>query len=180
MNTTSGVTAVQIVYSSRRRRGSRDIEHLGSAHDDMELELLKAATRQRLAAGREELDWAWRSPSRPAQRGGGPMAITSSRMRHLLDSLERAYRALGFAEPCMAAFRGIAGTSSTLLPASGAPWQFRSGDYPGRHYPGRTTTSRRYRQADSRPHRRRSSATLINNAAAAVMAAMVIPRRPGR
>jgi hypothetical protein len=42
-----GATAVQIVYSSRR--GSRDIEHLGSAHDDAELELLKP--RQRLRAG---------------------------------------------------------------------------------------------------------------------------------
>jgi hypothetical protein len=40
---------VQIVYSSHR--GSRDIEHIGSAHDDAGLELLKAAARQRLAAG---------------------------------------------------------------------------------------------------------------------------------
>jgi hypothetical protein len=35
---------VQIVHSSRR--GPRDIEHLGSAHDEVELELLKAAARQ--------------------------------------------------------------------------------------------------------------------------------------
>lgn len=53
--TTPGAVAVQIVYSSRC--GSRDIEHLGSAHDDVELELLKAAAaRQRLDAGRGELD----------------------------------------------------------------------------------------------------------------------------
>ena len=50
----SGATAVQIVHSSRR--GSRDIEHLGSAHDDAEVELLKAAARQRLAAGQGVLD----------------------------------------------------------------------------------------------------------------------------
>jgi hypothetical protein len=36
--------AVPIVYSSRR--GSRDIEHIGSAHHDAELELLTAAARQ--------------------------------------------------------------------------------------------------------------------------------------
>jgi hypothetical protein len=54
VKTTWGATAVQIVHSSRR--GSRDIEHLGSAHDDVELELLKAAARQRLAAGQGELD----------------------------------------------------------------------------------------------------------------------------
>jgi hypothetical protein len=45
---------VQIVYSSHR--GSRDIEHIGSAHDEAGLELLKAAARQRLAAGQGELD----------------------------------------------------------------------------------------------------------------------------
>lgn len=32
-------------------RGSRDSEHIGSAHDDGELEVLKAVARQRLAAG---------------------------------------------------------------------------------------------------------------------------------
>ena len=49
VKTASGATAVQIVYSSHR--GSREIEHIGSAHDDVELELLKAVARQRLAAG---------------------------------------------------------------------------------------------------------------------------------
>jgi hypothetical protein len=44
VKTSSGATAVQIVHSSRR--GSRDIEHLGSTHDDGQLELLKAAARQ--------------------------------------------------------------------------------------------------------------------------------------
>jgi hypothetical protein len=50
----SGAMAVQIVWSFRR--GSRKIEHIGSAHDDAELEVLKAAARQRLAAGQVELD----------------------------------------------------------------------------------------------------------------------------
>jgi hypothetical protein len=54
VKTSSGATAVQIVHSSHR--GSRDIEHIGSAHDDVELELLKAAARQRLAAGQGVLD----------------------------------------------------------------------------------------------------------------------------
>ena len=47
VKTSSGATAVQMVYSSRR--GSREIEHLGSAHSGAEVELLKAAVR-----GREE------------------------------------------------------------------------------------------------------------------------------
>src|SRR6516225_1637526 len=97
VKTSSGATAVQIVHSSRR--GSRDIEHLGSAHDDVELELLKAAARQRLAAGQGELDLGLEVTA-PARRGagGGPLPITSSRMGHLLDSLERAYQVLGFAD----------------------------------------------------------------------------------
>ena len=55
---TSGATAVRVVWSSRR--GSRDIEHIGSAHDEAELEALKTAARQRLAGGQGVLTWAWR------------------------------------------------------------------------------------------------------------------------
>ena len=89
VKTASGATAVQIVYSSRR--GSRDLEHIGSAHDDAELELLKAAARQRLAAGQGELDLGL-----DAGAAGGPLPITSSRMGCLLDALARAYDVLGF------------------------------------------------------------------------------------
>ena len=78
---------MQVVWSSRR--GSREIEHLGSAHDDRELEALKAAAQQRIAAGQGELDLGLEPAS------GGPLPITSSRMSHLVDSLERAYRVLG-------------------------------------------------------------------------------------
>src|SRR5215469_10396133 len=88
VKTTSGATAVQVVWSSRR--GSREIEHLGSAHDEAELEALKAAAQQRIAAGQLELALGLE----PA--GGGPLPITSSRMSHLVDSLGLAYRVLGF------------------------------------------------------------------------------------
>ena len=96
VKTTSGATAVQIVYSSHR--GSRDIEYLGSAHDDVELELMKAAARQRLAAGQGELDLGLEATG-PAQRGkgGGPLPIVSSRMGCLLGAVERACQVLGFA-----------------------------------------------------------------------------------
>jgi len=42
------------VHSSRR--GSRDIEHIGSAHDEVDLAVLKSVARQPLAAGRGELE----------------------------------------------------------------------------------------------------------------------------
>jgi hypothetical protein len=89
VKTGSGATAVQIVYSSRR--GSREIEHLGSAHSGAEVELLKAAARQRLAAGQGELDLGV-----AAGAPGGPLPITSSRMNHLLAALAHGYRVLGF------------------------------------------------------------------------------------
>jgi hypothetical protein len=97
VKTASGATAVQIVHSSRR--GSRDIEHIGSAHDETGVEVLKAAARQRLAAGQDELDLGM-EPTEPARRGagGGPLPIRSSRMGHLWDALVHAYRTLGFEE----------------------------------------------------------------------------------
>jgi hypothetical protein len=87
VKTSSGATAVQVVWSSRR--GSREIEHLGSAHDEAELEALKAAAQQRIAARQLELDLGLEPAS------GGPLPITSSRMGHLLDALEHGYRLLG-------------------------------------------------------------------------------------
>jgi hypothetical protein len=90
VKTASGAPAVQIVHSSRR--GSRDIEHIGSAHDDAELEVLKAVARQRLAAGQGELDLGM-EPT-----GGGPLPITSSRTSHLWDALAHAYQVLGLRE----------------------------------------------------------------------------------
>jgi len=92
VRTASGAMAVQIVYSSRR--GSKDIEHLGSAHDEEELAALKAAARQRLAAGQAELDLGLSVAQ--AATAGGPLEITSSRMGYLWDALVTAYEALGF------------------------------------------------------------------------------------
>jgi len=93
VKTASGATAVQIVHSSRR--GSRNIEHIGSAHDDAQLELLKAAARQRLAAGQGELDLSLAGVD-ASGKSGEPLPISSSRMGHLWDALSRAYEALGF------------------------------------------------------------------------------------
>ena len=92
-----GARAVQIVHSSRR--GSRDIEHIiGSAHDEVQLAALKSVARQRLAAGQPELDFGLDFAALQAGggTGGGPLAITSSRMGHLWDALGHAFEVLGF------------------------------------------------------------------------------------
>ena len=90
VKTASGATAVQIVRSSRR--GSRSIEHLGSAHDETEVEALKAAAAQRPAEGQGALDLGLNT----AGADGEPLEILSSQSRHLWDALCRAYGALGF------------------------------------------------------------------------------------
>jgi hypothetical protein len=89
VKTASGATAVQIVYGSVR--GSRDIEQIGSARDEAQLAVLKAAARQRMSAGQLEFDFGL-----DVQASGGPLEITSSRMGHLWDALSRAYQVLGF------------------------------------------------------------------------------------
>jgi hypothetical protein len=80
VKTSSGATAVQTVHSSHR--GSRDIEHLGSAHTADEVELLKAAGRQKLAAGQGELDLGLATGA-----PGAPLPIIASRMSCLTDAL---------------------------------------------------------------------------------------------
>ena len=108
---------MQIVHSSHR--GSRDIEHIGSAHDDAELEVLKAAARQRLAAGQGELNLG---PGFTGGGTGGPLPITSSRMGHLLDALGRGYDVLGF---------GRAASGDEVFRASGAGADHRAGQQAG-------------------------------------------------
>lgn len=80
---------MQIVWSSRR--GSRSIEHIGSAHDEAELAALKAAAAERLSAGQAVLELGV-----AGSPGSEPLAITSSKMTHLCDGLCAAYRVLGF------------------------------------------------------------------------------------
>src|SRR4051795_69814 len=92
VGTASGARAVQIVWSSRR--GARRIEHLGSAHDDGELEALRAAGRERIAAGQQALDLDLGADAGSA--AGGPLPIVASRAGHLWGALSTAYDVLGF------------------------------------------------------------------------------------
>ena len=71
------------------RRGSRPIEHLGSAYDEAGAEALKAAAQQQLAGAKVYSTGAWVQTA-PAEVG------RSSRAGHLWDALCRAHQALGF------------------------------------------------------------------------------------
>jgi hypothetical protein len=85
-----GAIAVQIVWSTRR--GSRQVEHLGSAHDDAEVEALKAAARQRLAEGQGTLDLRLNTTGVAAE----PLEMVASKASHLWEAVCRAYQVLGF------------------------------------------------------------------------------------
>jgi len=89
VKTASGATAVQIVWSNRR--GSRNIEHLGSAHDEAGVAALKAAGAQRIAGGQDQLDLGL-----GARTDAEPLPITSSRAQHLWSALSDVYDLLGF------------------------------------------------------------------------------------
>ena len=91
---------MQIVHFSRK--GARSIEHIGSAHDDAELAVLKEVARQRLNAGQLSVDLPGLSGMNVA--GSGPQApagaecvasITFKRMGVLLEALETAWKAVG-------------------------------------------------------------------------------------
>ena len=84
LKTSSGATAVQIVWSFRR--GSRNIEHLGSAHDEAGVEALKADARQHLVEGQGVLDLGLDATG----TAGAPLEIVNSRAGQLWDALCRS------------------------------------------------------------------------------------------
>ena len=91
VKTGSGATAVQIV--EKRSGVRRIVEHLGSAHDEMELALLMQAARDKLATGQDELDLGLV----PALVAATPAArVVSSSSRWLWQVLAEAYDRLGF------------------------------------------------------------------------------------
>ena len=127
VKTATAAMVVQIVYSWHR--GSREIEHIGSAHDDVELALLKAAAGQRLAAaGQGELDLGLDTGA-----AGGPLPITASRMGCLADALEHATGSWALTRPAAVmrcslswCWRGFETDEGDRFREGGSP---RSGDW---------------------------------------------------
>ena len=81
-------TAVQIVWKTEH--GVRRIEHLGSAHTVAEVELLKAAGRQRIAQVQPPLPFEEDGTRVPAA-----LPILGSRMGRLVDGIAAGFRGLG-------------------------------------------------------------------------------------
>jgi hypothetical protein len=92
VKTASGAVAVQIVHSNRR--GSREIEHIGSGHTPGEVEVLKTVAQQRLHIDQDTLDFD------DGQLGDNEAPIVSSQARLLWETLSTAYRVLGLDRAC--------------------------------------------------------------------------------
>ena len=97
VKTASGATAVQIVSKSGGVR--RIVEHLGSAHDETELEALLEAGRQKIAAwqGQGLLDLESLEPA-PGRTGLATTTVESKHSRLLWEALHGAYQRLGLGE----------------------------------------------------------------------------------
>ena len=97
VKTASGATAVQIVSKSGGVR--RIVEHLGSAHDETELEALLEAGRQKIAAwqGQGLLDLESLEPA-PGRTGLATTTVESKHSRLLWEVLHGAYRRLGLGD----------------------------------------------------------------------------------
>nr|WP_176789336.1 IS1634 family transposase [Tessaracoccus flavus] len=78
---------MQVVWSNKR--GAKEMDHIGSAHTAEDVEVLKAAARQRMSAGQDELDFG---DGRPR---GQALPIRSSRAEFLWEALSAAFRAVG-------------------------------------------------------------------------------------
>ena len=97
VKTASGATAVQIVSKSGGVR--RIVEHLGSAHDETELEALLEAGRQKIAAwqGQGLLDLESLEPT-PGHTNLARTTVESKHSRLLWEVLHGAYQRLGLGE----------------------------------------------------------------------------------
>ena len=97
VRTASGATAVQIVSKSGGVR--RIVEHLGSAHDETELEVLLEAGRQKIAAwqGQGLLDLESLEPA-PGRTSLARTTVESKHSRLLWEVLHGAYQRLGLGE----------------------------------------------------------------------------------
>ena len=168
VKTSSGATAVQIV--EKRSGVRRIVEHLGSAHDDLELALLWQAARDRLAAGQDELDLGLAG----ASVGGAPVArVVSSSSRLLWQVLVDAYGHLGFDVLADEAFRALV-LARLIEPTSKAD-TVRVLEEIGAPTPHVNTLHAALRRARDRDYRGRlATACMAHSAATAGTGAMIL------
>lgn len=94
VKTASGATAVQVVFSEHR--GSKKLEHVGSARDEEQLALLRVKAQQIIDGEQQPLDLGLDLTPVGTGSKQAPVPVTSERAGHLIDAIAGAYTALGF------------------------------------------------------------------------------------
>nr|WP_244977360.1 IS1634 family transposase [Corynebacterium lizhenjunii] len=95
VTTASGAVAVQVVLSERG--GKKSMKHIGSAHDDNELALLKAQAQRVIDGDQLALDLGLDQRARPSATGSkdNPLPVSSQKAGVLLDCIDACYQQLG-------------------------------------------------------------------------------------
>lgn len=173
VRTASGAVAVQVV--SREGRAVIEVDHVGSAHTDAELELLLQAAHERLNPGQGMLDLGpvervragmgdisdWTesdgqpalavSPhGRPRGVGGGGKVVGTSALT-LWETLAGVYTSLGFDAVEDETFKSLV-LARIIEPTSKADTR-RVLDEVGAHVPGMNTIYRSLQRCQSRDYR---------------------------
>ncbi|WP_425321658.1 IS1634 family transposase [Corynebacterium lizhenjunii] len=96
VTTASGATAVQVVLEERA--GKKAMKHIGSAHDDYELALLKAEAQRVIDGDQLCLDLGLDDRNAPAGSGSkdNPLPVSSQKAGVLLECIDSCYQRLGF------------------------------------------------------------------------------------
>lgn len=168
VKTSSGATAVQIV--EKRGGVRRIVEHIGSAHNELELAVLMQSARDALNAGQDELDLGLAAPAQgPASRA----RVLSTSSQILWDVLTDAYRLLGFESVGDEAFRSLV-LARIIEPTSKADTVrvLEEIGVPAPHVNTLHTALRRCRQRDYRDQL--AKACLTHSARTSGQAAMVL------
>lgn len=92
--TASGARAVQVIW--RYKDNKPVLDHIGSAHGDEELALLKAKAQRLIDGHQPQLDIDLGDQMAPTGSMGSPLPVVAERTGYLIDAFDAVYRGLGF------------------------------------------------------------------------------------
>lgn len=96
VKTASGATAVQVVFGEHA--GKKTLRHVGSAHDEHELSLLKAQAQRIIDGDQLVLDLPLGGLGTALGGSGSkdnPLPVTGQKAGYLLDCIDACYQRLG-------------------------------------------------------------------------------------
>ena len=96
VKTASGATAVQVVFSERK--GAKRMKHIGSAHSESELALLRAEAQRIVDGDQLAMDFGEVKHIPPATGSvSNPLPVVGQRAGYLLDCIDACFNELGLA-----------------------------------------------------------------------------------